>query len=210
MSKLFDKHHAPFESGRFYHVFNRGNNRQKIFYLPENYRYFLIKLDEYLSSFIELFAYCLISNHFHFLVRVKRNLPGVGNLEGLSDSKEKNRCPITQAFSNFFNAYSKAINKQQSLSGSLFQKNFNRILIEDERYLLQIIYYIHNNPMRHKICNSIEKYKWSSYLKIIDPRRSKLKKDEVITLFGDKESYINFHKKQSVEFGDECELYLVE
>ncbi|OFX57394.1 MAG: hypothetical protein A2046_06365 [Bacteroidetes bacterium GWA2_30_7] len=62
------------EAGRFYHVYNRGNNSDTIFYNKGNYAYFLRKYDEYLSDFVETYCFCLLPNHFHLLVRVKENL----------------------------------------------------------------------------------------------------------------------------------------
>jgi hypothetical protein len=61
----------PLEEGKYYHVFNRGNNGDTIFYKPENYKFFLRRMEEYLMPFIEVYAYCLMPNHFHLLIRVK-------------------------------------------------------------------------------------------------------------------------------------------
>ena len=61
----------PLQPGTFYHVYNRGNNGENIFYKKENYPYFLRKLDQYLSPYLDVFAYCLLPNHFHFLIKTK-------------------------------------------------------------------------------------------------------------------------------------------
>jgi len=91
------------QPGYFYHVYNRGNNREKLFYKKENYIYFLKKYDYYLYDYLETQAYCLLPNHFHLLVRVReiKDLPGQEYVEGL----------ISRHFSNFFNCYAKAINR---------------------------------------------------------------------------------------------------
>ncbi|MDB5227104.1 MAG: hypothetical protein JWN78_1297 [Bacteroidota bacterium] len=60
-----------FYPGEFYHLFNRGNNREIIFYTDENYHYFLRQFDKYLTGFIDIYAYCLLPNHFHFLIKIK-------------------------------------------------------------------------------------------------------------------------------------------
>ncbi len=114
----------PFEPGKYYNIFNRGNNRERIFFSEENYAYFLKKLDQYLSPYLEVYAYCLLFNHFHFLVRVKdhENLSGLEDLRGL----DYKRNPVSQAFSNLFNAYTKAINKQKNRTGSIFQKKLRK------------------------------------------------------------------------------------
>ncbi len=63
------KHFPPLVAHTFYHIYNRGNNGENLFYRPENYGYFLQKFDHYLSGYLELYAYCLLPNHFHLLVR---------------------------------------------------------------------------------------------------------------------------------------------
>ena len=66
-----DKYSMPLEEGKFYHIYNQGNNKENIFYSLENYEYFLYKFDGYLSDLVEVYAYCLMPNHFHFLIRIK-------------------------------------------------------------------------------------------------------------------------------------------
>ena len=59
------------DQGSFYHIYNRGNNKEKIFFEEKNYRHFLKLFDKYLSPYVDVYAYCLMPNHFHFLIRVK-------------------------------------------------------------------------------------------------------------------------------------------
>ena len=61
----------PLLENIFYHIYNRGNNGDDVFYEARNYKYFLEKYDLYLSDFVETYAYCLLPNHFHILIRVK-------------------------------------------------------------------------------------------------------------------------------------------
>ena len=61
----------PLHEGKFYHIYNRGNNRETLFYTEANYKYFLKKYDKYLSEYIDTYAYCLLPNHFHLLISVK-------------------------------------------------------------------------------------------------------------------------------------------
>ena len=74
---------SPILGGRYYHVFNRGNNHQRVFFSEENYRYFMQLADKYLADYISLLAYCLIENHFHFLIKINDELP-VGSGSGMS------------------------------------------------------------------------------------------------------------------------------
>lgn len=171
-----NKNCQPICSNTFYHIYNRGNNHEKIFYTENNYYYFLKKYDEYLSSFLDTFTYCLIPNHFHFLIRTHNE----------SDL-------ISDQFRKFFITYSQAINKQENRSGSLFLKPFRRKPITGINYLQRIIYYIHNNPVHHGLCNRFEDYKWSSFNSILCSSKTHLKREEVIGLFGSKENFSEFH-----------------
>lgn len=208
---MYAKYSPPFFKNEFYHVYNRGNNGQAIFFTEENYKYFLRKFYQYLSPYLDVYAFCLLLNHFHFLVRVRSelNLPDFQNLAGLRPHPHPDRNPISQAFSNFFNAYSKAINKQENRSGSLFEKPFKRIWIHDNAYLTRVIYYIHRNPVHHKICKSLEEYRWSSYHRILDGRASKLKKKEVLDCFGGRDKFIEFHREE-LKVYQEIQEYLTE
>ena len=82
----------PFIEGYFYHVFNRSNNKEKIFYNDNNYKFFLRKFDKYLSEYLEVYAFCLLPTHFHFLVKVKgsKDLVGFENLQGLINRDDSN------------------------------------------------------------------------------------------------------------------------
>lgn len=93
-----------------------------------------------------------------------------------------------------FNAYAQAINKRYSRSGSLFEKPFERKRILDENYLRQIVLYIHNNPIHHRVFDKIEEYKWSSYNTIMSSSPTKIKRKEIINLFDTVDNYIFCHK----------------
>ncbi len=198
---------TPFESGKYYHIFNRGNNRERIFFCKENYVFFLRKFDYYLSPYLDVFAYCLLANHFHFLVRV-RDLAGLSGLEDLRGLNQR-RNPVSQGFSNFFNAYTKAINKQEKRTGSIFQKKFKRIEIDNNSYLIRIVYYIHRNPVHHGFCEHPRDYPWSSYSRMTDDQTTKLKRQEVLEWFGGKSEFKGYHQLMLDDFKD-VQKYLVE
>src|SRR5512133_2779493 len=99
----------PITYGNYYHIYNRGIDSCNLFQETDNYEYFFSLYDKYLSSVAETYAWVLMPNHFHILVRVKKeeeiaslNLTGFENLSGLK--------PPHQYFSNLFNAYTKAFN----------------------------------------------------------------------------------------------------
>ena len=213
----------PLIPDNFYHILNRGNNRIKIFYTKNNYDYFLKKYDTYLSDYLTTYAYCLLGNHFHLLVKLNttqqilqtaRKLKDIPNrlaefLQlGKSDNSEIAGLIISNQFRKFFMSYAKAINKQEKRTGSLFQKNFERLKISNIKYLNNVIQYIHLNPVHHKFTDDYKDYPWSSYDRIMIPKPSKLPKQEILENFNGKENYIKFHtEKHSFNI---IENYIVE
>lgn len=101
---------------------------------------------------------------------------------------------VSEQFRRFFMAYSKAINNQKGRHGSLFTKRFRRIAIKDDNYLKRVVFYIHNNPVHHKVSEKLENYKWSTYPKTLSVKKTLLMKNDVIEWFGGKENYIYMHK----------------
>ena len=175
--------------GHYYHIYNRGINSSKIFYEEENYAYFMRLYEKYISPVADTFAWCLLSNHFHFFVRIKA-LSEIDNRE-LNTSNEIN---ASRQFSHLFNAYTQAMNKKYSRTGSLLEKPFKRKQIQDEKYFNRLIYYIHNNPIHHAIVNDLDDYYWSSYKLYLSGKPSKLIDLEIIKLFDGLENFIFFHK----------------
>ncbi len=200
-------HRCKMEIDKYYHVFNRGNNGEKIFYSPENYRYFIKRFDDFLSSYLDVFAFCLLPNHFHFLVKVKEGL-NVSHLENVKYYADNEKL-LSEQFQAFFTSYSKSINKQEGRTGSLFQKPFKRIVINSENYLTNLVFYIHANPQLHCIIDDFKYYSWSSYNRILNDNQSKLQKNEVIRWFDDKENYIEYHK-QKMEYSKIKDLIIEE
>lgn len=195
-----------FYPGHFYHIYNRGNNRENIFYKERNYKYFLEKFDEYLSEYIHVYAFCLLPNHFHFLIRIPEK---ENDAIALSDVIDNLPHTVTEKFRRFFLGYSQTINKQQHRVGSLFQKNFKRKLINKEEYLTRIIYYIYLNPIHHKRNYSFESYPYSSYRIIVSNKQTKLLRKEVINIFGSKRNFIDCHQMQLIDIKD-SDKYLME
>ncbi|MBN2281492.1 MAG: transposase [Candidatus Marinimicrobia bacterium] len=149
---------------QYYHIYNRGNNHSTIFYTDSNYHYFLDKFSEYLLDYIDIIAYTLISNHFHFLIKIKtqrtiiknflKKYPGKG--KEVSDNEEIVNKIIGQAFSNMFNSYIKFINKQENRTGGLFEGKCQRKLIKSDEYLNALIAYIQYNPIKHVLTQTSE------------------------------------------------------
>lgn len=182
----------PLSSGRFYHIFNRGNNGDRVFYNDENYRFFLRRLDEHLSELIEVYAFCLLPNHFHLLVRIKERPRPPSEALHLTDAKLL-KDPVSAGFQRMFTSYSKAINKQERRHGSLIENPFKRIEVSHPRYLANLVFYIHANPQLHGLCEDFRQYPWSSYKRILINRPSKLEKNAVLSWFVNPANYLDYH-----------------
>lgn len=175
------------ETGQTYHIYNHANGSENIFREEENYRFFLQQYKKHLADVVDTHAYCLMPNHFHFLIRIKaseelKDLPGFENLEGL-DSHQKR---VSKNFSNLFNSYTKAFNKKYNRKGSLFMKNFNRKPIESIEQWQETFLYIHLNPIKHRFSKKMEDWKWSSWHAYNNMEsKSLLARSEAITYFDD-------------------------
>ena len=174
----------PLEHGKYYHIYNRGINSDILFKENCNYEHFLKLYDIHIEPIAETYAWCLMKNHFHFLIRIK-------NLEEINEEK---KIQPSQSFSNLFNAYTKAFNKKYNRHSALFERPFRRKPIEDEKYFQNGIAYIHNNPVHHNICEHPLNYPWSSYITCLSDKPTKLKRKEVIAIFHDIENFKYVHE----------------
>jgi REP element-mobilizing transposase RayT len=191
---------SPLLYDTYYHIYNRGNNRENIFIEERNYEYFMGLYAKYIEPVAETFAYCLLRNHFHVLVRVKsvdEILMTLKVLETFRVSGKEGK-PLgsdypSKRFSNFFNAYAKAINKAYNRTGSLFQHPFGRVPVASEGQFFNAVRYIHQNPQKHKFVEDFREWKWSSYETILADKPTRLSRDAVLDWFGNRQEYLTLH-----------------
>ena len=182
------------EPGMTYHIYNRGNNGEMIFIEERNYEYFLKLYEKYIFPIADTFAYCLLPNHFHFLIRIKKDLPGF--IQELRSSEERSSYQLLgQQFASFFGTYTKAINKAYNRSGSLFEKNFKRKPVTNDRYFVALVAYIHQNPQRHGLIEDFRDWPFSSYVALCSQKPTKLARNEVIDWFDDRDGFVTFHQE---------------
>lgn len=148
-----------FVEHQFYHVYNQGNNREPIFFNDRNYRYFIRLIQRFVAPKSDLIAYCLMPNHFHFLVHTNEisvQEQKVGSLQLTA---------LSNGIRNLLTSYSHAINKQENRTGSLFRQKTKAqpITRQDEPYLRSVFHYIHQNPLRAGLVNEPEAWLYSSY-----------------------------------------------
>lgn len=131
--------------GALYHVMARGNNKQDIFREKTDYHFFLnsMKYIKERKPYI-LYAYCLMPNHFHFLLEV-------------------NDVPLSVIMQRLLTTYVRYFNRTYNKRGHLFQNRYKAILCEKEHYLLELVRYIHLNPVRAHIVNSPAAWEWSAH-----------------------------------------------
>lgn len=195
---------TPLQEDSYYHIFNRGNNRQQVFFTEDNYKYFLKLFDEYMSSVMSLLAYCLVDNHFHLLVKVHDEKEIHLGMSSFSRDDIPKR--ISNQFRSFFISYSMAINKQENLCGNLFDRPFKRLEIDDEDYLLYVAFYIHYNPQKHGLTDDFRNYKFSSWKAYNSNNPTKLNRKLLFELFGGKQEFLEYHKY----FHEEKENFILE
>ena len=175
------------EPGYYYHIYNRGINRQVIFEEEVHYMKFIDLCRKYLPERAKVLAYCLLPTHFHFLLHIKEYPDRV---TGPCQGKE------SLFLSHLFNAYAQYFNKCTNRTGSLFQRPFKRKRINDEKYLKQIIYYIHRNPMHHKLVDHPGEWVFSSYTTIISHHETFVSRKETMTWFNDRKNFLDYHRMQ--------------
>jgi putative transposase len=181
----------PLHPGQYYHIYNRGNNRENLFVEDRNYRYFLQLYSKHIAPVAETYAYCLLRNHFHFLVRIQdqEHLTDLQDLSGVPSAKP------SQAFSNLFNAYTRAFNRAYGRTGALFQRRFGRKQISSDAYFTQVVIYIHQNPQKHKFVDDFRDWPYLSYHAHLSAKPTQLKRAEVIAWFGTVDGFASAHSR---------------
>ena len=156
---------TPIEADRFYHIYNRGINGENIFKSDHNYLFFLNKISEFLVPVCDVYAYCLMSNHFHLLIKIKSDVelecfikvqnPNADfNVKGLHFPQNI----FSKQFARIFNSYSQAFNKENNRHGALIESPFKRKAITSDEYLINTIIYLHQDPQNHSVVDDFSKY----------------------------------------------------
>ncbi len=176
-----------------------------LFKKADNYDYFLHQYDRYILPIAETFAWALMPNHVHFLVRIKKNIGYKhSNVDGSIDAVKFNEhkwetidlsactAPDTvlipkpeKHFAHLFNSYARHFNTKHTMRGGLFERPFKRKQVDNIHYLKQLILYIHNNPVPHGFCCHPLEYPWTSYLSCVSLKPTHLNRDEVVGWFND-------------------------
>jgi putative transposase len=184
---------SPLLYDAYYHIYNRGNNRENIFFQERNYEHFLKLYAKYIEPVAATFAYCLLRNHFHLLVKI-RSEDEIGETLKVLGKPLGSDYP-SKRFSDFFNAYAKAVNRAYDRTGSLFQHPFGRVLVTNDRQFWNVIAYIHRNPQKHRLVDDFREWRWSSYHTLLLDKPTRLQRETVLEWFGGKQAYVDSHAR---------------
>ena len=193
----------PIIEGNFFHIYNRGVNRENLFKEKRNYYFFLQQYKFHCNDVFETVAYCLLKNHFHLVVKVKENVE-VPRRTGTGTFKLN----ASTQLSHFFNSYAQSINKAHQRTGPLFESPFERKLVDDGSYLVNLIRYCNGNAVHHGFVKDIKDWEFSSYHSILNGGDNFLSIDKLLDLFGSMEAFENSHK--SIPNKEEMEKYIIE
>ena len=173
-----------FYKNTYHHLYNRGANKENIFFEKENYLYFLRRMKYYKQKYkINILAYCLMSNHFHLFVEQRSSETSISNF-----------------ISSLLNSYVKSVNKKYLHSGTLFESKTKSKQIEDEAYFRWVIKYILENPVSAGLVENVYDWEYSNALDLLGKRKGTLTNvSEVISYFNSKEAMIEFLTDRSIK-----------
>ena len=176
-----------FASQHYYHIYNRGAGKELLFFNPGNYEYCLRLVKHYYQLYgAVVIAYCLMPNHYHFLLRQETDVP------------------LSRFINVLFNAYVQAVNRQQGRKGTLFEGRFRLVWVDREEYLVHLCRYIHLNPVKARLVSQPEDWPYSNYLEWIGQRPGTLKDEAFIRdRFPTPEAYRHF----VADYQDEMRAY---
>ncbi|MEM6337402.1 MAG: hypothetical protein AAF752_12600 [Bacteroidota bacterium] len=192
----------PFMPGQTFHVFNRGNDRGLLFYNQEHYGDFLARVWRKLHAYVDLYAFALLPNHFHLLLRVKpeEQILLASSLDYKPTSRachEAANAVVSRRFRELFLGFAKHVNATTEREGSLFRERVRRLEIDSETYLLEALRYINRNGWKHGVVENFEDYGYTSYNALVRGDSALLARDEVVSWFGSVEAFAEFHQADS-------------
>ncbi|NND07926.1 MAG: hypothetical protein HKN87_16225 [Saprospiraceae bacterium] len=160
-----------FQEGLFYHIYNHSSGEKNLFGNDHDYQDFLAKYNRYFSTLFDTYAYCLMPNHFHLIVQVRKKemiLAQINTAESsaslaLYHNQTSLNEYIQDQFRRYFSSYTLAYNHRNKTRGQLFLKRMKRISFDPDAKLAYLICYAHHNPIHHRFAKSYEIWKYSSY-----------------------------------------------
>jgi putative transposase len=213
--------YPPLVPGKMFHVYNHAAGKDVLFKGDGNFTFFLSLYKRHIHAVCHTYCWCLMPNHFHFVVRIKgvkeiaavvkkmiampyyaegKNilLKKIIAADTLNQEEELYKLILlftSKSFSNLFSAYTQAYNKQQNRKGVLVQNTFNRKEIDNIGYFINLIHYIHYNPVQHGFVKKPNEWNYSSYHAIVSNKQTLVKKSAVLKAFGSLPEFLNAHEQ---------------
>jgi putative transposase len=195
---------VPLLPTHYYHIYNHGVGKEIIFEKDADYFYLLGKIKQHILPVCHILSYCLMPNHYHFVVQIKtlqEITPFFVDKLGADKFLRKTHAnpdfithQISQQFSNLFNTYAKHFNFHKKRMGSVFKRNFRRKEITTTDYLRTLICYVHQNPVKAGLARSLKHWRFSSYPSFLDTILTDVAREETLELFGGIENFHEYHK----------------
>lgn len=190
----------PFLPETIYHIYNHSIGTSNLFREEANYYYFLNLFKKHIYPFTEVYSYCLLPNHFHFLLKIEsfKLIEELMKIKGYNISTNVTMNPsqkISHLFGNMFNAYAKGINKRYHRMGSNFIARVKRKAVYNKDYLMQLILYINLNAVHHGFANNLEDWPHSSYRHIIHSNSFLVSYHKTTAFFGSKNQFKILHEE---------------
>jgi REP element-mobilizing transposase RayT len=196
---------ATFEPGCLYHVYSRTNNREKLYLTDEDRQRFLIQYNHYILPLFTTFAWNLLPDHFHVLIKMKsigeliEHISSIPTIHQTKTEKEflikfdTNELGI-MGFKRFLTSYAMSYNKLHLRRGNLFYRTFKRVEIRQDSQFTHALIYVHANAQKHRLVKDFSMHRWTSYHSCIGMQPTKLARDEVLDWFGGRDRFIKIHK----------------
>ena len=186
---------VPLDFGKYYHIYSRGIDRCTIFFEERNYPFFLRRYAYYVEPVADTYAYVLLRNHFHALIRTRtaeEQEAWYAQTLRVCETRRVLKSP-SQQLGNVLNSYTKAINEAYHRTGSLLQHPFGRIEVTSESYLVNLVRYIHLNPERHGLVDDFRLWPYSSYGALKADKPTRLRRDDVLAWFSSRQGFEEAH-----------------
>lgn len=160
----------------FYHIFNRGINKQPLFLKEEDYQFFLKKLQDLKKKYDHsIYAFCLMPNHFHLSIQTRKD-------------------SVSKIMSSLSTSYSMYFNRVYNHFGPVFQNRFKSILVENDSYFLELSRYIYLNPIKDGLVKNPIEYEYSSLKEALGKKPLYFLDHDIIRLVGESENRKEYEK----------------
>ncbi len=185
------------QAGAIFHIYNHANGFENLFIEHKNYYFFLEKVEKYILPIANIYAYCLMPNHFHLMVKINAEETLIeqwtkdADPHILTSKQVENK--ISKCFSNLFSSYAQSFNKLYKRRGSLFIPSMKTACVDSHEYFINLVKYIHTNPVYHGFTQHLTDWEHHSFMYYQYKIPSNFSSKEVIDAFGGWHAFMQFH-----------------